>query len=89
MRTSEFTFKGFKSNGFAMLFLMLVLLGGIGWLFTLGIWAIIAAIVLLIAWIILLVGFTKLEPNEAIVMIFFGKYKGVLKENGFFWVNLS
>ncbi|NLJ00938.1 MAG: SPFH domain-containing protein [Bacteroidales bacterium] len=87
MRTSEFTFKGFKSNGFAMLFLMLVLLGGIGWLFTLGIWAIIAAIVLLIAWIILLVGFTKLEPNEAIVMIFFGKYKGVLKENGFFWVN--
>src|SRR5690554_1416251 len=87
MKTSEFTFKGFKSNGFAMLFLMLVLLGGIAWLFMLGIWTIIAAIVLLIAWIILLVGFTKLEPNEAIVMIFFGKYKGVLKENGFFWVN--
>ena len=87
MKTSEFTFKGFKSNGFAMLFLMLVFLGGIAWLFMLGIWTIIAAIVLLIAWIILLVGFTKLEPNEAIVMIFFGKYKGVLKENGFFWVN--
>ena len=87
MKTNEFTFKGFKANGFAMLFAIIVLLGGIAWLFTLGIWGIISAIVLLIGWIIMLVGFTKLEPNEAIVMIFFGKYKGVLKENGFFWVN--
>lgn len=87
MKTNEFTFKGFKANGFAMLALAFVLLGGIAWIFTLGIWGIITAIVLLILWIIMLVGFTKLEPNEAIVMIFFGKYKGVLKENGFFWVN--
>lgn len=29
----------------------------------------------------------KLEPNEAAVLMFFGKYKGTLKENGFFWVN--
>ena len=36
---------------------------------------------------VLLFGFVKLEPNEAVVMIFFGKYKGVLKETGFFWVN--
>ena len=27
------------------------------------------------------------EPNNARVMIFFGKYRGTLKENGFFWVN--
>lgn len=87
MKTNEFTFKGFKANGFAMLALAFVLLGGIAWIFTLGIWGIITAIVLLILWIIMLVGFTKLEPNEAIVMIFFGKYKGVLKENGFFWVH--
>jgi regulator of protease activity HflC (stomatin/prohibitin superfamily) len=38
-------------------------------------------------WLVFLFGFTKLEPNEAVVMIFFGKYKGVLKETGFFWVN--
>src|SRR5690606_6052300 len=42
---------------------------------------------LTLVWIILLCGFVKLEPNEAVVMIFFGKYKGVLRETGFFWVN--
>jgi regulator of protease activity HflC (stomatin/prohibitin superfamily) len=32
-------------------------------------------------------GFMQIEPNEARVMIFFGKYKGTVKENGFFWVH--
>ena len=32
-------------------------------------------------------GFMQIEPNEARVMIFFGKYEGTVKENGFFWVN--
>jgi len=32
-------------------------------------------------------GFFELEPNEARVMVFFGKYKGTFKETGFFWVN--
>jgi regulator of protease activity HflC (stomatin/prohibitin superfamily) len=40
-----------------------------------------------VVWFMLLFGFTKLEPNEAVVMVFFGKYKGVLKNTGFFWVN--
>ena len=29
----------------------------------------------------------ELEPNEARLMIFFGKYKGTFKQTGFFWVN--
>ena len=32
-------------------------------------------------------GFMLIEPNESRVMIFFGKYKGTIKDNGFFWVN--
>lgn len=28
-----------------------------------------------------------IEPNNARVMIFFGKYKGTITDNGFFWVN--
>lgn len=28
-----------------------------------------------------------LEPNEARVMVFFGKYKGTFKKTGFYWVN--
>jgi len=88
METKEFNFKGFKTNGFLMLFLMLILLAGIVWLYSsLEVWGIITGIVMTIIWIILFPGYTKLDPNEAIVMIFFGKYKGVLKETGFFWVN--
>ena len=32
-------------------------------------------------------GFMIINPNEARVMIFFGKYVGSIKENGFFWAN--
>ena len=36
---------------------------------------------------ILPIGFRKLEPNEAMVMLFFGKYKGTFTKTGFHWVN--
>ena len=36
---------------------------------------------------ILLPGFMIVNPNEARVLVFFGKYSGTVKENGFFWVN--
>lgn len=88
METKEFNFKGFRMNGFLMLFLLLISLAAIIWLFTLANpWSLITAIAGGIIWFILLIGFTKLEPNEAIVMVFFGKYKGTFKETGFFWVN--
>ncbi len=87
METKEFNFKGFKTSGFLMIFLEIVLLAAVVWLFLQGIWGIIASITLFLFWLVFLFGFTKLEPNEAVVMIFFGKYKGVLKETGFFWVN--
>ena len=32
-------------------------------------------------------GFFTLEPNQAAVMVFFGKYAGTVRESGFFWVN--
>lgn len=32
-------------------------------------------------------GFMQIEPNEARVMVFFGEYRGTVKDNGFFWVN--
>ena len=87
METKEFNFKGVRVNGFLMLFLMLAALGGIVWLYTIDIRGIITGIVLTLGWFIFLAGFTKLEPNEAVIMVFFGKYKGVLKETGFFWVH--
>jgi regulator of protease activity HflC (stomatin/prohibitin superfamily) len=36
---------------------------------------------------IALIGLFSLEPNEAAVMIFFGKYKGTFNQHGFYWVN--
>ena len=87
METKEFNFKGFKANGFLMIFMFFLLLAVIVWLFFQELWGIVTGSALIVVWMVLLVGFTKLEPNEAIVMIFFGKYKGVLKETGFFWVN--
>ena len=32
-------------------------------------------------------GFVKLEPNEATVLVFFGKYSGTFLRTGFYWVN--
>ncbi len=32
-------------------------------------------------------GFLTLQPNQASVMVFFGRYAGTLRQDGFFWVN--
>ena len=37
--------------------------------------------------ILLLKGFYIINPNKSMVMVLFGKYKGTVKENGFFWTN--
>lgn len=37
--------------------------------------------------VLLMKGFCILEPNQAAVMVFFDKYAGSLRDDGFFWVN--
>ena len=44
-------------------------------------------IVLITLWCIHFVGFKLLQPNQAGIFTFFGKYVGTVKENGFFWFN--
>ena len=39
------------------------------------------------AWIIFVVGFFTLQPNEARVLVLFGDYKGTVREPGFHWGN--
>ena len=46
-----------------------------------------AGFVLIVLLIICLNGFKILAPNEAIVLTFFGRYYGTLKEDGFYYVN--
>src|SRR5262244_1446709 len=37
--------------------------------------------------VILMVGFFSLQPNEARVLVLFGAYKGTVRESGFHWGN--
>ncbi|QVJ82220.1 SPFH domain-containing protein [Xylanibacter ruminicola] len=52
-----------------------------------GGWQLLGCAVLLIVSIVLMCGFLMLEPNEARVLTFFGKYRGTFTRTGYFWVN--
>src|SRR5687767_9080291 len=43
--------------------------------------------VLLPVFIVLLLGFFTLQPNEARVLVLFGAYKGTVRKSGFHWGN--
>ena len=99
METKEFSFKETVLNGFLMLFvnigvLALSVYGIIMSIIMLndsdgaqGGWLLIGSILLLIFDIVLWCGLNMLEPNEAKVTTWFGKYSGTLTRTGFFWIN--
>lgn len=88
----NFEYKGFKANGFVMLFASLALTAA-------GIWGIVHAVnnstaltailgvIGIIFALISLIGLMVIEPNQARVLVFFGKYRGNLLKEGFWWVN--
>lgn len=88
----NFEYKGFKANGFVMLFIILALIAAgiwgivsavnIGYVLT----AVIGAVIILIS-LIMLAGLMVIEPNQARVLVFFGKYRGNFLKEGFWWVN--
>ncbi|MDE6009390.1 MAG: SPFH domain-containing protein [Muribaculaceae bacterium] len=89
----EYEYGGLCVNGFAMIFFTFILipllivatllLGGEDNL----IWTIPISVLLFIIFILGCVGYFVQEPNEARVMIFFGKYAGTCKKIGYYWVN--
>lgn len=89
METKEREYAGFLMNGFAMLFIHLVLFTALivfgFWL--MEVWSCVIAALLSVLWFIWMAGYIQLEPNEARVMVFFGKYKGTFRRTGFFWLN--
>ncbi len=85
METKEYEFKGFKMNGFMGLLMELCL---VGLIVAAGIYNLEFFIPIMIILVVILAkGFVQLEPNEARAMVFFGKYRGTFRENGFWWVN--
>ena len=88
-----------KKNGMAMLLLTIVLELLFLSSFIFGVvqlskgentfwimWTVLFAVLTATGWIPAL-GLTVLKPQEALVLTLFGKYKGTLKGDGFFWVN--
>ena len=73
------------NSGYLALLIIFAMIG-------LPIWGIVAfqmfpLIAVLIFAIICIPGFVIVNPNESSVLVLFGKYKGTIKDNGFFWVN--
>ncbi|MBR2298351.1 MAG: SPFH domain-containing protein [Bacteroidales bacterium] len=91
MIKQEKEFNGFRMNGFIMLMVHLIIIPAIIALvayFSVSVAVIaITSAVLGLFWFISLFGYMQLEPNEARVMVFFGKYDGTFNNTGFFWVN--
>ena len=101
METKEREFGGTVLNGFLFLFINIALtlasVAGIIYGIKLlsddnmpaapGGWTLTLSIVLLVVSIIMWCGMIMLEPNEARVTTWFGKYSGTFRQTGFFWIN--
>jgi regulator of protease activity HflC (stomatin/prohibitin superfamily) len=95
MENQEFTFKGKTINGFLMLILNIVFVLISVAIFACGVnmenvaGGILATIasILFVCTLFNFKGLIQLEPNEARVMMFFGKYRGTFTRVGFYWVN--
>ena len=96
MENKNFEYTGWKANGFVALLVIFALIGAGVFLVIKGAnneaepWGvpmIVGGIVTIILSIISCRGFLLLEPNEARVLTFFGKYSGSFYSTGFWWIN--
>lgn len=96
MENREFTFTGTTLNGIAMLVfnllmyvvsIALIVMAFATFSGAAAVSAGVGGAVLLIANMFVSGGFMLVEPGEARVMMFFGKYRGTFTQTGYFWVN--
>ena len=89
----EYEYGGLLMNGFAMIAVTFVIIpllivfcivqGGED-----NLWLSVGCTIpLLLLFVLGCVGYFTQEPNEARVMIFFGKYRGTCRRVGYFWLN--
>lgn len=87
----EKVFNGFIMSGFLMLLCHIIVIPAIialvAYYSSSATVIAITSIVLGLFWFISMFGYMQLEPNEARVMVFFGKYSGTFTQTGFHWVN--
>ena len=86
----ETSYKGFVLNGFFALVFTIALLAAVVYFFyrasSDASFGILGMLVFFLT-IFCMNGFVKLEPNEAVAFVFFGKYRGTFSKDGFYWVN--
>ena len=88
-KNKEFSYKGLVMNGFVGLLIALawfVYIAIAAPKVTNDLWGIVIGL-FIVLFILFLTGFVKLEPNEAKVLVFFGKYSGTFSRTGFYWLN--
>ena len=87
----EYEFRGLQMNGFVMIFFTFILIPvliGLCWVSGMGEGlAAVCSTVLAVIFVLGTIGYVVQQPNEARVMIFFGKYVGTLRKEGYMWVN--
>ncbi|MEE0978541.1 MAG: SPFH domain-containing protein [Muribaculaceae bacterium] len=92
MENKERSYGGFVINGFTMVVASFILIAVIFLAFiTLGGLSentVIPAVVISVVYLICTVGgYFVQEPNEVRTLLFFGKYRGTFRGDGFYWIN--
>ena len=90
----NYTYSGWKLNGFVAVLINLALLVAAVSLFVHVVnaydfqpWKLILVGVIALLAFVMLFGYVMLEPNESRVLLFFGNYRGTFYNTGFWWIN--
>jgi len=87
--------KGISFKGWTIVILHVLLIAALVWMFVSGArvshWSllqvVLMATLLIVTGLILPWGYFTLQPNEAKVLLLFGRYKGTIRSDGFHWTN--
>jgi len=92
--------QAYKINGFAMVLIDLLLIGGIITSialsaadaaqnpdFVTGAINVVPPMLMALLFILTMPGYLPVQPNESRVLLLFGSYSGLISESGFWWVN--
>jgi regulator of protease activity HflC (stomatin/prohibitin superfamily) len=80
---TELNFKPF--SGYVMLGVVLALFVSVPIFIIYEVFAIVIPVILIAC--VSIAGFAIINPNESLVLVLFGEYKGTVRGNGFIWVN--
>ena len=85
---TQYEYRGICLNGFLMIAIQIAIAVVAAWLYMSQTpLSVAVGVVISILWAIITKGYIMLEPNESVVLVFFGKYSGTFSKVGYHWVN--